>query len=68
MCEQQSQALEEPGGLLGAHARGGGGGLSSALQSSGWSQPHRRNSTTDLTSLETSQLCLGLQTWLPEAP
>lgn len=67
MCEQQSQALEVPGGLLGAHA-GGGGGLSSALHSSGWGQPHRRSSTTDFSSLETSQLCLGLQTWFADTP
>lgn len=39
MCEQQSQALEVPRGLLGAHAGGGRGGLSSALHSRGWGQP-----------------------------
>lgn len=42
--------------------------MSSGLLSRGWGQPHRRNSSTEFSSPETSQLCLGLQTRLPEAP
>lgn len=47
MHEQLSQALEARGELL--KACGGGGGLSSALHSAGWCQPHGRGSTAGFT-------------------
>lgn len=57
MLEQPSRALD----VLGIAEAGCGGGLSSAPRCRG---SRGRAGTAALSSLETSQLCPGLQTWL----